>query len=434
MSVREPGRLAWRVWKAIVGGSVAAIVTVAAPTLPATGTEISVSYAFPSVMQAPLEELADRFMADHPDITVTFTAPAAAYEELTQSALRGVAIGSVPDVMMHGYHRVALLAERGAVVALDDFAGREAALEAAGYTRAARELCMVGETLYGLPIATSTQIVYYNVDLIRASGGDLDAPPTDWNGVLALAQQIDPAGGTVTPLFFDYKGAGNWGFLALVFSHDGRMMSADGGELRLDGPEGMAALELLRRFGEAGQVDMTRSQAMQAFAAGSIGILVFTSSALNAIEDQAEGRFDVRTGPFPISAPGGTIPAGGVCAMVFSEEAERQQAAWRFVEFAAGPVGQTIMALTSGYMPNNTVAITDPDLLGAFYDDNPNHRTSVEQIPAMTGFWTWPGPNSIRIQELIEDHLVEVATLLTPPDEAMADIVAAVRPLLPREE
>src|SRR5262249_47889929 len=110
----------------------------------------------------------------------------------------------------------------------------------------------------------------------------------------------------------------------------------------------------------------------------------------------------------------------------------KQKAAWEFIKFAGGPVGQTLTATMSGYMPNNTLAIERDELLGKFYRDHPNYMTSVRQLGVMSGFWAWPGENSIKIQDVIANHLVTVATLKTEPSAAMANIVRDVTPLLPK--
>jgi multiple sugar transport system substrate-binding protein len=426
MSNQERGGISMVLRFSIVG----LCAVLAAGPAHAETTTLSVAYAFPGIMKAAVEEIARRFTAEHPDIAIEFPLPAADYEELTQKALIAAATGGGADIGLHGYHRVRLLADRNAAIPVDKFIAAENGWVARGYTHAAQVLCDASGKSFGLPFTTATQIVYYNVDVLRRAGGDPDHLPETWPQIIGLAKRIEALKSGATSLFFDYKGAGNWGFLGLVESAGGRMMTEDERDVTLDGPAGRGALELLRTFGEAGQVDMSRAQAQQAFSAGGLGILVYTSSALTAVEKQVAGRFEIRTGTFPITDPRGKIPAGGTCAMIFTKDAAKQRAAWEFIKFAAGPVGQTIMATGTGYMPNNTIAIERTDLLGDFYAQHPNYATSVRQLSVMTGFWTWPGPNSIKIQDVVENHLVEVATLKTAPDAAMAGIVRDIHELL----
>jgi len=76
--------------------------------------------------------------------------------------------------------------------------------------------------------------------------------------------------------------------------------------------------------------------------------------------------------------------------------------------------------------------LNDPKLLGGWYDDHPNHRTSLGQLPRMSRFYSFPGANSMKIPTVIRDHLQSVVTLKRRPDEVMPDMVRDVQALLPR--
>jgi multiple sugar transport system substrate-binding protein len=47
-------------------------------------------------------------------------------------------------------------------------------------------------------------------------------------------------------------------------------------------------------------------------------------------------------------------------------------------------------------------------------------------------FYAFPGPNSVRISDVIRDHLREVITLRRSPEEVMVDMVRDVKALLPK--
>ena len=135
--------------------------------------------------------------------------------------------------------------------------------------------------------------------------------------------------------------------------------------------------------------------------------------------------------PVPVPAPDGRLPVGGNAAMMFATEPERQQAAWDYILFATGPVGQTIMVQETGYVPVNTLPVDDPAYLAAFYSDNPQYRIPVEQMPVMSNWYAFPGENSVRITEIIRDAMQDVVTLREQPDTAMDRLVAEVEALLP---
>ena len=117
--------------------------------------------------------------------------------------------------------------------------------------------------------------------------------------------------------------------------------------------------------------------------------------------------------------------------MMFATDPARQQAAWDYILFATGPVGQTIMVQETGYVPVNTLPVDDPAYLAAFYSDNPQYRIPVEQMPVMSNWYAFPGENSVRITEIIRDAMQDVVTLREQPDTAMDRLVAEVEALLP---
>lgn len=410
----------------VIGLAVGAGVTAAEPI------RLQVAYAYPGTFKDMQGVIAERFIREHPDIAIDFLAPAKDYEELVQQTLRAGLRGELPDVALHGLHRVRLLAERELVAPLDPLIAAEKGWDGMGYLPSMLDLAEHDGKVYGLPFAVSVPIVYYNADLVRRAGGNPEAFPSTWEGIVDLGRRIDSLGPDASGLYFEYYAANNnWTFHALVQSHGGQMMEADESRLAFDGDAGMAALGVLREIGAAGMVDMPDAQAYSAFGAGTLGILVASSSRITQVEKAAGGRFPVRTALFPIPAAEGRLPAGGNAAMIHARDPERQRAAWAYVKFATGPIGQTIMVEHSGYLPSNTLPINRPDQLGTFYGSHPNHRTPVAHMPLLTKFYTFPGEHSVRIPTVIRDHLQTVVSLKGAPEQAMATMTREVEALLP---
>lgn len=172
---------------------------------------------------------------------------------------------------------------------------------------------------------------------------------------------------------------------------------------------------------------------MQAFAAGTLGIMVGSSARTIRLTNQIGDRFDLRAAPFPLPSEEGRLPAGGNAAVMFADDPETQQAAWEYIKFATGAMGQTMMVRHTGYVPSNTLAVEDPDLLGRFYEENPNLLTSIGQLPVMTAFFAFPGVNALRVNEALRDELRFVVALEKTPEQAMADMVAEAERLLADE-
>lgn len=396
-------------------------------------TTIRVAYSNPQLYTDIHREIVKRFEEAHPAIKVQLLPPSGDYEDLVQDILRSQTIGeSLPDVAFHGLHRVRLLVERGLIAPIDDLIARDPGWATAGFIPAMQRLGEINGRQYALSFAASTMVAHYNTDIIQKAGGDPDKLPQTWDDVLDLARRIRENVPQVQNLYwFHQESNNNYTFHSLLQGFGGRMITPDGRDLAFDSPEGMQAMRLVRRFGEVGMVDVTDRQAVQSFSSGTLGIYLASTARINQLA--RSGRFRYVVGPLPTPAPNASFPAGGAGVMLHAREPANQQAAWEFVKFAAGPIGQTIMVRRSGYMPGNEKALQDPELLGRFYDENPNHRVSISQLPRMSPFQTFPGANSVKIPTVIRDHLQSVVTLRRRPEEVMPDMVRDVRALLPTD-
>ncbi|MBV8535450.1 MAG: ABC transporter substrate-binding protein, partial [Alphaproteobacteria bacterium] len=87
-------------------------------------------------------------------------------------------------------------------------------------------------------------------------------------------------------------------------------------------------------------------------------------------------------------------------------------------------------AQTTGYIPSNTKALENDDFKKAV-DGDSCYRTAVDQLPHVTGPFTFPGPNAQKISNTLRDRLREVVTQKRPPTEVMPDMIRDAAALLP---
>ncbi len=404
----------------------AGLASVASGAAAIAPTAITVQFAWPETFKPILRRIAAAFTAANPDVNVQVLAPAADYEVMAQQTLRAALTGDLPDVAFHGMHRVGLFAERNLLAPLQPLIAADPEWHELRYEPSVLSLARYGQETYGLPFAMSIEAVYFNLDLVRRAGGDPDALPGDWEGIIALQRRIQALGAPLSGLYFDYYYPdNNFSFHGLVNSQGGRMESADERGIGFDGPEGMQALRWLHAMGQAGMIDMTIGQAYQAFAAGSLGILVASSSRIVQLMNAAQGRFAAAAVPIPVLPGRGRLPAGGAAAMIHAQEPAKLAAAWRFIKFATGPIGAAEVIRGSGYIPGTAPAAQDAAVA------EPYRRRMLEQLPIVTRFYTWPGENSLKIPVVIRDHLQRLINLKTTPEAVMPVMTHDVLALLP---
>jgi multiple sugar transport system substrate-binding protein len=394
---------------------------------------LDVLYTTPGTFNALQQELAKRFTETRPDIKVKFRNPAAEYEEGAQQILRDQITGHLPDVAFNGINQIGLFVDRGLGAPLDAFVAADGGLDKLGYYPTLATLGRWKGKLYGLPFAVSTPVLYVNADLVRKAGLDPAALPKTWPELIAAGQKIQAGAETrATGFYYQWDQTGNWLLQSLVTSRAGHMLKPDGCTVAFDDDAGMWALKTLESFGKSGMPNFGINQARQSFVAGSVAILVDSTSYVAAADRQIGHRFDFNTVAFPLSAPEGKLPAGGNVAMIFAKDAERQKAAWEYVKFVTGPIGQTLMVNHTGYMPGNQIAVKSPDLLGSFYAKNPNHMTSIQQLPVLTDWKSFPGGNSLKIIEVIKNHTESLVTGKHSAEEVMPNLVRDVNSLMPK--
>lgn len=404
-----------------------------ATSIPAAAADpqvLTVSFSN-TTYKAFLEEAGRRFESEHPDVKVAYMAPVATHGEHLARTLRLAVTDGLQDVSFQSYDQIAILARRGLATSLNGFIDGEKDWNSVGLTAASMDAGKVGDKVYALPFESATPTLFFNKDLVRRAGGDPNNLPADWDGIIALAEKIHALDDKITGGFFDYNASGNWTFQALITSQGGRLMNEDDTKIQFDGPEGRRALEIIRRFGETGMFDMTQDQAFQAFAAGQIGIITQANTFLSSFEEKAKGHFDIQTTRWPLSSDKGRIPIGGRSMMMLTTDPQKQQIAWDYMKFVASPPAQTLLAEMTSTTPVNMIAIQQPQYLAAFYSAHPNQQASIEALPYVTGWYTFPSENAQRIVDVIRDHLRDVAINRTDIGEELKAVSSDVRDLLP---
>ncbi|RVU21176.1 ABC transporter substrate-binding protein [Methylobacterium oryzihabitans] len=396
-------------------------------------TEIVVHYPMPGFFKSVMDTISAEYMRRKPEVRITFAAPSPTYEEGLQLMLRQANSPQMPDVSFVGLNRLRVLAERKVGEDLAPLVAKDAGLTQEGFSDHLLSLARIGDRQVGLAFATSNPIFYYNADLVRKAGGDPDAMPTDWDGIIALAAKIQALGDGTVGMGYRWM-LDDWMFSALLFGDGGRMMAPDESRVSFDGPEGLAALRLLDRMVKEGRMPALTGDAMvQTFQAGRMGLFFWTTGALRSILNGVGDKFELRTATLPLLNPDkGRLPTGGNAAVMFTRDPAKQAAVYDFIKFAAGPFGQTVVVPGTGYVPTNDLAPKDERYLKGFYEKNPTYRAGLSQMDRMVPWYAFPGTNGVKITQTIVDTLSRVAEQKATPEQALKDMSAEVTKLLPR--
>ncbi len=394
----------------------AALSLFAFGTAQAAETTVRLHYAHPNLWKTVQEKIANAFMAKNPDIKIVLDAPAKTYAEGAQQLLREAVAKKLPDMAFVGLNRWRILEARKLTVSLDPLIGDAKKYEEMGYTKALRSLGQYKGKQYAVAAAASTLVIYVNPDLVKRAGGSMDNFPTDFDTLIALSAKISTLAPNIDGVWVS---AHDWRFQSMLGSYGGRPMNADETAITFDSAAGVKAATLYSRFAkEAGMKKYGGNEARQAFAAGTLGIYIDSSSYLTRVTEGAGDRFKVTVKPFIVAAKDKSkvyFPTGGSAIVMFTKDKAKQAAAWKYMLFASGPDGAKIVVENSGYAPTNALVLKDKKYLGDFYAKNENSRTAHAQVAAYSGPWyAYPGSEGVAVTDLIGAAIVEVIDGASP--------------------
>jgi len=404
-----------------------------APDARAATTEILVHYPMPGFFKSVMDQISGEYMRLNPDVKITFVSPSPTYEDGLQLMLRQSGTAEMPDMSFIGLNRLRVLAERNIGIDLTPYIKADPDIANEGFSERLLNLARFGGKQVGLAFATSNPIFYYNADLVRKAGGDPERMPTTWDEVFKLAARIQALGDGVTGMSYRWQGD-DWMFSALLFGHGGTMLSADEKKVAFNGPEGLGAVKLLDRMVKEGKMPSFSSDAaVQGFTAGKIGLFFWTTGGLRSMINGVGSKFELRTTAMPvIDAQNGRLPTGGNAAVMFTTDAKKQQAVFRFLKFASGPYGASVVVPGTGYVPNNDLAPKDDRYLGKFYPANPLFQAGLNQMNLMIPWYSFPGTNGVRVTQTMVDNLALLVEQKVTPEECLRTMAAEVQRLLPR--
>jgi len=360
-----------------------------------------------------------------------------------------IAGGSPPDVFLLNYRYYGQFAAKNAIAPVDErLAGSQKIKESDFYPQALDAFRWDGR-LTCMPQNVSSLAVYYNRTLFKRYG--VAEPPDDWTftdlittaAALTRDTQGRPVKGAET------EGTSTIGVHGLgveptliriapfLWSNGGNLVDDEHKPTRLtlDTPQAGAVLReffgLRHSYGVVPTDEEVEAEDdASRFANGRLAMLL--SSRRETTTFRAIKGFEWDVAPLPRfgpdSKPAGILHSDAYC---ITAQSQRQNAAWRFVEFAMTPEGQGILARTGRTVPSNQ-AVSRSE---AFLDPTqPPRRAKVfldaiQHIRAVPTISTWP-----EVEDAAEGILEDAMYKGLPVDEVARRVDEATRPILARAE
>ncbi|MFV1948786.1 MAG: ABC transporter substrate-binding protein, partial [Anaerolineales bacterium] len=214
------------------------------------------------------------------------------------------------------------------------------------------------DQLWSIPFQRSAVVMYYNVDMFNAAGLE---SPTSWQSWAEDAQLLTTQEGDATNWGLQFpSGWPYWLFQPLAIGN-GQNILNDDCTVVFDDP---AVVEAVQYYIDLSAVYGAMPAGVQAvwptattdFASGSTAMIVHSSGSLTGIMDQAE--FEVGVMPYPGKEIDtfASVPGGGNFYILKGASQEKQDAAWKFVEFISRPEYVADYSINTGYIANRASA------------------------------------------------------------------------------
>jgi multiple sugar transport system substrate-binding protein len=375
------------------------------------------SFGGPSVKQ-----LVEQFNKENPDIEVVEKYNPDMYKGLTQNLQAAMASGKNPDVVQMGYSYLNYAGENLKYASIPDIITKLSPEDNTylqdNFLPNVLALATTDDgNQIGLPYSVSVPVLYYNPDVFKQAGLDPNQPPRTWQEVTQYAKTIKEKTGIMG--FFMQEYADNWAQQALIESNGGQILTKKDGHTvaGFDSPEASQAYQVLADMVKSGSgLHATNEEGFQAFLSGKLGMVCTTIGKRDNFEKSA--KFTVMATQFP-SFEGKTrkLPAGGNLLMIFSQDPDKQKAAWRFVKFLESPEALALWSKGTGYLPPRKGITEDPKGLKDFVEQNKNMQVAMSQMPEVVKWASFPGANGLQA----EQALIDVRDIILSGKQSAAD-------------
>jgi arabinogalactan oligomer/maltooligosaccharide transport system substrate-binding protein len=260
------------------------------------------------------------------------------------------------------------------------------------------------DALVGLPLGIKGVVLYRNASIVPEA-------PTSFDDLVAKAQAATSG---------DVVGAnlerGPFFSFAHMNPNGGNLMTPEGDPLFND-ENGVAWLNLLNRFTEAGPAEFYTDNDVNLFKAGKAGMIIDGTWNLNDLA-AAIGEDNLKVDIWP-SDMSGYVQTDNIY-MGANVEGNDQAATWAFMKFLLSPEGQKLLADNNkGYIPSvGGVEVADrlrQEAIAAFADG-----VAFPVIPEMGAYW---GPMETAMKTVFDQGGDAAAALQQAYDDVVAKLV-----------
>ena len=302
-----------------------------------------------------LPKLTKSFEQANPGVKVTVTPIPwdAAHNKFTTA----ITAQSLPDAAMVGTTWMGEFAD------LDALDPTPAGIDSSTFFPGALDTTKVGETQYGVPWYVETRLVYYRKDLAAKAG--ITAPPTDWDGLKAMAKAMKEKAGAKYGINLQPGGQGSWQTVMPFAWSAGASITADGDkEFTLDTPEMQEGLSYYQSFftEKLAGTDLPPNQTEAQFVSGQVPMFISGPWMVGSIAKLGGQKMKDNIGVFEMPKNKTSTSFVGGSNFVVFKNSKNKDSAWQLVKFLSDAKTQAEWFKLSTDLPAVKSAWEDPSI------------------------------------------------------------------------
>ncbi|MEA5618435.1 ABC transporter substrate-binding protein [Cronbergia sp. UHCC 0137] len=346
-----------------------------------------------------LQRLVDKFNQTHPNIQVE-SLYVGQQDQQMPKILTAVVGNSPPDLLWYNPTITGQLVELGAILPLDDQLSQSPVknqIDPALYTSMEYQ-----GKIWSVPFATNNVGVFYRPSLFKQAG--ITELPRTWEELREAAKKLtlDTNGdgkinqhGIMLPLGKGEFTVFTW--LPFMWSGSGELVNGDSQRAErvvlADNEGAIAALQFWRNLitdGSAVLSGLERGYEIDNLVTGKVAMQVTGPWSLGQFQ---QSGVDFGVFPIPVKEKPATV-IGGENLFFFKTKSTREQAAFKFAEYALSAEFQTDLALGTGYLPVN-IKSRQSEKYQKFMNQQPQIKVFLDQAKFGRSRPIFPGYNRI---------------------------------------
>jgi multiple sugar transport system substrate-binding protein len=330
----------------------------------ANPVQVSFWHAMQAALGTALNGLITEFNATHPRIKIVGTA-VANYTGLQQKTVAALSGGDPPAVTQAYENWVAQYMLGNYLAPMKNFINGANGLlqnDINDYFQIMwQDGYMPDGKMWMMPFNKSTEVVYYNADMLKAYG--YDSPPKTWDEFATMVKAMTKADGS------------QWGasagadvdlWYAMINEWGGKVFTKDNSTVLFDrDANAIASVKFLNDLYAGKYIHFTTGYNYQTDFGNQKCCFTFASIAsYTYMVAAAGGKFKVAEAPLPAGPAGQYGVMYGTNIVIFTKgyTKEQQDAAWTFVKWFTSPHPTAEWSIQTGYLPVRKSALNLPEM------------------------------------------------------------------------